>query len=84
MSVESDEDLLELDPLCPACGQHHNATDVFDGSERHCYSCDELLVAVEWTDGTMSMRRVREPPIVPVALTGRQRTRRLWQTRGRR
>ena len=73
------EELLALDPTCPYCGGGSNVTDVYDGSERHCYQCKRLLVAVEYIDG--SMRLVgREPE----ALTGRKRTRALWRRRGRR
>lgn len=77
---ETDSD-LPLDPTCPACKRPHDVTDVFDGSERHCISCDALLVCVTYTDGTAEMRRVSEPAL---ELTGRQRTRLRWRKTGRR
>jgi hypothetical protein len=76
-----DEELLPLDPTCPACGHPHDVGEVFDGSDRYCAECDAYLVCVTYTDGSARMELVRQPA---PELTGRQRTRLLWERRGRR
>jgi hypothetical protein len=81
MMATGEDEMLPLDPKCPGCGGQHDATEVFDGSERRCFSCDRLLVCVTYTDGTADMQLVhKEPP----TLTGRQQTRARWRRMGRR
>lgn len=76
-----EEELIPLDPACPWCGASHDVDEVFDGSERRCGNCGRRIVAVEWTDGTMSMVRIERGSW---RLTGRARTRALRRKRGRR
>ena len=79
-TVTADDDLLPFDDRCPHCGESANLGEVFDGSRRLCWTCGKWVVAVEWTDGTMSLISGEPVPI----RTSHQRTRALWRKRGRR
>lgn len=84
--IDDDEELLELDPTCPWCGENVGYYDIaFDGTEHECRECDRPVVAAEWNDATMSWLKVEpEPRRPPDPRTGRQRTRALWRRKGRR
>ena len=68
-----------INPTCPACGGRWGGGDFSDGEETNCRSCDATLVLVVFEDDTARMLLRRRPP-----LTAKQRTRRLWNKRGRR
>jgi hypothetical protein len=53
---QTDDDVMPLDPTCPACAQPHGADEVFDGSERSCDNCGHTLVCVTYTDGSAYMQ----------------------------
>lgn len=75
------DELLPLDPICPHCKREHDIGQTFSGRSHECASCGALLQAAD--DGEKMWTFVEVgPPQLP--LTGRQRTRKLWRSRGRR
>lgn len=68
---------LPLDATCPHCNRNCDIGEAFDGEHWGCRNCGARLVAVVGETAWMAL-------LAPPPLTGRQRTRRLWQKRGRR
>ncbi len=78
--IDADPDVVPFDDTCPHCRRSAELGEVFDGSWRRCPHCGKWVVAIAWTDETMSL--ISGEPESP--MTGRQRTRALWRKRGRR
>jgi hypothetical protein len=71
-----------LDGTCPWCRGDTDISEVFDGSERNCANCGRPVVAVAWTNHTMSLHKVERE--APDPRSAHQRTRTRWRKQGRR